>query len=119
MPKNIPVALLAVFATISLSAPLAAQGRSTASSATLEAAAAARPTNSRAVVTAAMASPQAIATAKTLGVSSGELNARAAALDDASVQQLADRILAGGSSNIVISTTVVIIVLLVLILLTR
>jgi ABC-type dipeptide/oligopeptide/nickel transport system permease subunit len=51
-------------------------------------------------------------------MSATDLSTRVAALDDASAQQLADRILAGGRASLVISTTAIIIILLILILLT-
>lgn len=118
MSKTIPLSMLVAIAAITLSAPLPAQGRSTVNSAALDAAVAARPANSRAVVTTALSSSKAIAAAGRLGMSATDLTARIAALDDASAQQLAERILAGGRANLVISTTAIIIILLVLILLT-
>ena len=118
MSKSVPSSLLVALATITLCSSLPAQGRSTANSATLDAIVAARPADSRTVVTAALSSSQAVAVAGRMGISSGELATRIAALDDASAQQLADRILAGGA-NVVISTTAIIIILLVLILVTH
>ena len=118
MSKTIPLSMLVAIAAITLSAPLAAQGRSTVSGAALDAAVAARPATSRAVVTEALSSPAAVAAAGRLGLSATDLSQRVAALNDASAQQLADRILAGGRANLVISTTAIIIVLLILILLT-
>jgi len=116
--KILPMAILAAAAAMTLSAPLSAQGRSTISSAALDAAVAARPADSRAMVSSALSSAQAVAVAGRLGMNSDQLAARIAALDDVSAQQLADRILAGGRANLVISTTAIIIILLVLILLT-
>ena len=118
MPKTIPLSMLVAIAAVSLSVPLAAQGRSTVSSTALDAAVAARPATSRAIVTTALSSPEAVAAAARLGMSATDLSHRVAALDDASAQQLAERILAGGRANLVISTTAIIIILLVLILLT-
>jgi len=103
------------FATISLAAPLSAQQRSTVSTATLDAAVASGPTNDRAVVAAALSSVTARAAAGKLGMSADAVNARVAALDDASAKMLADRALAGGST-VVIGTTTIIIILLILIL---
>ena len=118
MSKTIPLSLLVALATITLSAPLPAQGRSTVNSAVLDAAVTTHPANSRAVITTALSSSKAVAAAGRMGMSSTDLTARVAALDDASAQQLAERILAGGRANLVISTTAIIIILLVLILLT-
>lgn len=118
MLKTASVVLFVAFATITVSAPLSAQSRSTASSATLEAAVAARPSVSRAAVTAVLTSSQAVATAQRLGLNADELSARVAALNDDSVQQISDRILEGGSETVIISTTAIIIGLLILILLT-
>jgi hypothetical protein len=115
----LPMSMLVAAATLTLSAPISAQGRSTISSSALDAAVAARPASNRAVVASALSSSQAVAAAGRLGMSSDQLKARIAALDDASAQQLADRILAGGRANLVISTTAIIIILLVLILLTH
>ena len=117
MSKMMPVTLLVALATITVSAPLAAQGRSTANSAVLDAAVASRPADSRAALTATLMSKEGIAEAGKLGVSPDELSARIAALDDATAQQLSDQYLAGGSSNVVIGTTALIIILLVVIIL--
>ncbi len=119
MLKFTPVALLAALATLTVTAPVSAQSRSTVNSATLDAAVAARPAPDRAAVTAALTSSRAVAVAGRLGLSADELSIRVAALDDNSMQQISDRILAGGSSTVVISTTTIIIVLLVIILITN
>jgi len=116
--KLTPVALCAAFAAITVSVPMSAQGRSTANRTTLDAAVAARPSTSRAAVTAALATPEALSAARRLGLSAEDVSARVATLDDNAVQQISDRILAGGDSKVVISTTAIIIVLLILILLT-
>lgn len=118
MPKIIPVALFVALAAITVSAPLSAQGRSTVDATVLNAAVAELPTTRRAAVAAVLTSDRAVAVAKRLGLSAEDVSARVAALDDQSVQQLDDRILAGGDSTVVIRTTTIIIVLLVLILLT-
>lgn len=118
MSNRIPVTLLAAMATLTLSAPLMAQARSTAGSAALDAAVVARPADQRAAVTAALTSPQALAAAERLGMNADQVTARVAALDEPAVGQLSDRILAGGNSTVVISTTAIIIGLLILILLT-
>jgi ABC-type Co2+ transport system permease subunit len=103
-------------AVLAGAAPLSALTRSTANSATLDAAVATAPATARATVTAALSSSRVIAVAGRMGISQTELAARVAALDDASIQQLNDRILAGGST-VVISTTAIIIVLLLILLL--
>ena len=118
MPKTIPLSMLVAVAAVTLSVPLAAQGRSTVNSTGLDAAVVARPATSRAVISTALSSPEAVAAAGRLGMSATDVSHRVAALDDASAQQVADRILAGGRANLVISTTAIIIILLVLILLT-
>lgn len=117
MSKITPVTLLVALATITLSAPLPAQSRSTATSATLDAAVASRADDSRAALTAALTSSEGLAAAGKLGVSADELSARIAALDDATAQQLSDQFLAGGDKNVVIGTTAIIIILLVVIIL--
>lgn len=119
MSRQLKVSLLAAIAAISLSAPLSAQARSTIDLGALDGAVAARPVNNRAIVSSALTSSNALATAASMGLSRTALETRIAALDDASAQQLADRILTGGDSRIVISTTAIIIGLLLLILLTR
>jgi hypothetical protein len=99
-------------------APLNAQSRSAISSTSLDAAIATPSTGPRATVNAALSSESAVAAAAQLGLSAEDVAERVAVLDDASVRDLSERILAGGSSTVVISTTTIIIVLLLLILLT-
>ena len=118
MLKFTKLVMLAAVAAIIVVAPLSAQQRSTVSSAALDAAVAGRPADDRSVLTTAFSSPSVVATAGRMGVSQAQLAARVAALDDASAQQLADRVRAGGA-NLVISTTAIIIILLLVILLTR
>ena len=119
MSRKLSLSLLAAFAAISLTAPLSAQGRSTIDVSTLDGAVAARPVNNRAIVASALTSNNALASAASMGLSRSALETRIAALDDASAQQMAERILACGDSTVVISTTAIIIGLLLLILLTR
>lgn len=119
MLKTTPAALCVALATVVVSAPLSAQSRSTTSSAAIEAAVTTRPAGDRAAVTAALTSSQAVAVAGNFGVSATELSDRVAALDNASVQQLNERILVGGANTVIISTTTIIIFLLLLILLTN
>ena len=118
MLKSIQFVMLAAVAAIIIVAPLSAQQRSTVSSASLDAAVAGRSVDDRSVLTTAFSSPSAVAAASRVGVSQVQLAARVAALDDATAQQLADRVRAGGA-NLVISTTAIIIILLVVILVTR
>ena len=117
MSKIMPVTLLVALATITVSTPLPAQGRSTANSAVLDAAVVSGPADSRAALTAALTSSEGLAAASKLGMSADELSVRIAALDDATAQQLSDQYLAGGDKKVVIGTTAIIIILLVLIIL--
>lgn len=118
MSIRIPFSMVVALATFTLAAPLTAQTRSTVSTSVLDAAVSVRPANNRAVVAAALSSSNAVAIASRMGLSANDVAARVAALDDASAQQVADRVLAGGD-NVVISATAVIIILLLVILLTR
>jgi hypothetical protein len=115
--KCIRFVMLAAVTAIIVVAPLSAQQRSTVNSAALDAAVAGRPAD-RSVLNTAFSTPSAVVTAGRMGISPAQLAARVAALDDASAQQLADRVRAGGA-NLVISTTAIIIILLLVILLTR
>jgi phosphoribosylcarboxyaminoimidazole (NCAIR) mutase len=99
-------------------APLDAQSRSAISSTSLDAAIATPASGPRATVNAALSSESAVAAAAQLGLTADDVADRVAALDDASVAELSEQILAGGHSTLVISTTTIIIVLLILILLT-
>jgi hypothetical protein len=117
--KHKILSTLAAIAAISIATPLAAQSRSTADMRTLDAAVIVHTDANRSAVTAALTSSRALAVAGTMGLSPQEVSTRLAALDDASVKQVADEILAGGESRVVISTTAIIIGLLIIILLTR
>lgn len=116
MSKSTTPFLIAALAATALSAPLSAQARSTVTTATLDATIRGSAVNNRSLVVGALSSSDAIAAAGKLGVSPTQLSDRVAALDDASVNQYAERIRAGGA-NVVISTTAIIIGLLILILL--
>lgn len=111
--------MLAAFAATALSAPLAAQGRSTVDASALDAAVAGRADRNRAAVISALTSPRAAAMANSMGLSAEAVATRVGALDEAGTNQIADEVLAGGDSTIVLSTTAIIIGLLLLILLTR
>jgi len=117
--KHKILSTLAAIAAISIATPLAAQSRSTVDMRTLDAAVIVHTDANRSAVTAALTSSRALAVAGTMGLSPEDVATRLAALDDASVKQVADEILAGGESRVVISTTAIIIGLLIIILLTR
>jgi hypothetical protein len=116
MLKFIRWVVPAAVAAMIIVAPLPAQQRSTVNSAALDAAVAARPADNRAVLTAAVSSPSAVAMAGRVGITPTQLAARVAALDDASAQQLADRVRAGGGTLVIGTTTVIIVLLLILLL---
>jgi hypothetical protein len=113
------VAVLVLQAT-----PLAAQGRSAVSAADLRAAVTDIRGENQATVLRFLQHDRVIQTAKDMGVSTADLSARVALLDDATLNQIAERThaadlgLAGGAEYLVISTTLIIIVLLLLILVT-
>lgn len=122
MSKYRPLALVAVLATLGFSTPLLAQDRSTVSGAELNAAVTTSPAPRGEAVRTLLGSPQVQKVASQLGVSAADLATRTAALDNTTLDQLAqqsgvtDQDLAGGA-NVVISTTAIIIILLILILL--
>ena len=123
MSNHRTLSLLLAAAALGLSAPLYAQGRSAATTAELEAAVAGRPAGTREAVRDFLALPQVQKVADRMGVSTADLSAGVASLDQASLDRIAqqtvvgDRPLAGGANTIVISTTAIIIGLLILILL--
>ena len=123
MSQHRKVSMLVAVAALGVTTPLLAQGRSTISSADLDAVVSARPAGNREAVRNFLATDQVRNVAGRMGVSASDLSARVATLDEASLNQIAaqagvgDRALAGGSSTIVISSTVIIIALLILILL--
>ena len=119
MKKLLTTMATAAVAALALTAPLAAQSRSTVDAGMLDAAVAVRSDLSRARVTSALTSPRANAVAASMGLSPAVVATRIAALDDAGAAQVAGEILSGGDSSIVISTTAIIIGLLLIILLTR
>lgn len=119
MSSHLTTPVIAAFAALAVAAPLSAQARSTIDPNTLEAAVVSHAVQSRAFVTSTLTSRNARSVAANMGLSPDAVAARVATLDDASVQKVADQILAGGDSRIVISTTAIIIGLLLLILLTR
>ncbi len=108
---------------LAASAPAHAQGRSAVTTAELDAAVAARPAGNREAVQDFLANPQVQSVANRMGVSTSELSAGVASLDQAALDRIAqetgvgDR--AGGDQKVVISTTVIIIALLIIILVTK
>ena len=123
MSKPRAISLSLAVAALGFAIPVHAQTRSTASTAELEAAVSARPTDSRQAVRDFLANPQVERVAGRMGVSTQQLSAGVATLDQAAVDRIAGQEavtdLAGGDQKIVISATVVIIALLIIILLTR
>jgi len=110
-------------AALVLAVPAYAQGRSAVTSAELEAAVTARPAGNRDAVRDFLANQQVQSVANRMGVSTRELSAGVATLDQAAVDRIAQQSgvadLAGGDEKIVISATVVIIALLIIILLVK
>ena len=110
---------------LGLASPLAAQARSAVDGAELDAAVAAPGAGTREAVRQFLAAPETRAVAERMGVSTKDLTARVAALDGASLEQvarqarLAEPALAGGDRVLIISTTTIIIALLILILVTQ
>lgn len=123
MSNRRALSLLLAAAALGLTAPLHAQGRSAVTTAELEAAVTIRPAGTRQAVRDFLALPEVQKVADRMGVSTADLSAGVAGLDQASVDRIAqqtvvgDRPLAGGANTIVISTTAIIIGLLILILL--
>jgi hypothetical protein len=112
-------------AALGFGTPALAQTRAVVTSAGLDAAVAARPAAAtRTALRTFLATDAARTEAARLGADAADLSAHVAGLDDAAIDQFAertgfsDRVLAGGDSRIVISTTAIIIALLVLILVT-
>jgi hypothetical protein len=125
MSTHRTLSLLVATAGLGLAAPLHAQGRCALTSAELEAAVTTRPAGTREAVRDFLAIPQVQKVADRMGVSTAELSAGVATLDQSSLDRIAqlgvvaDRPLAGGDNTIVISTTAIIIGLLILILLVK
>jgi len=122
MSQDRKVSMLVAVAALGVTSPLLGQGRSTISSADLDAAVSARPAGNREAVRNFLATDQVRNVAGRMGVNASDLSARVATLDQNSIDQIAaqagagDKALAGGASTIVISSTVIIIALLILIL---
>ncbi len=126
MSRRFLLSMSLSLAALSLTGPLSAQERSAVSSAELDAAIATKhvDSNARGAIQHLLATDQGQEVAGRLGVSVSDLSNRVAALDDASLDRIADEAglsqaaMAGGANTIVITTTTVIIVLLVVLLLT-
>lgn len=122
MLKILAVSGILVIATLSTSASLAAQTRSTVSSADLETAVTTAPAPNQAEVQRFLRDPRVVAAANRMGTRTSDLALRISRLDEATLSQIAaqtrptDPALAGGST-VVITTTVIIIALLILIVL--
>ena len=111
--------LVVAAASLALASPALGQSRSAVTGNELDVAAAARPATTRAAVAEYFSTDAARALAARMGITQSDLQARIAGLDQASLDRIGDKALAGGSSTIVISTTAIIIALLLLILLTH
>lgn len=123
MSKPFAFSTTLAIAALTFAAPAHAQGRSTATPAELDAAVAARPEGARGAVRDFLANTRVQSIAGRMGVSTADLTAGVATLDQAAVDRIARQEgvtdLAGGDQKVIISTTVIIIALLIIILLTR
>jgi hypothetical protein len=123
MSKHRTSFMVAAFAALALTAPLAAQDRTAVNGAELDAAVVTHSTRREAAVRELLGTTQVQQVAEQMGVSAPDLAARVAALDAATLDQLVqraggeERVLAGGANTLVISTTTIIIALLLIILL--
>jgi len=123
MSKRHSLAMIATVAALGVASPVLAQSRAAVSGAELDAAVATRPAPRGEAVRTILSGEQARRIAGQMGISAADLSTRVAALDAATLEQLAqqsgvaDPNLAGGADSIVISTTAIIIILLLLILL--
>jgi hypothetical protein len=121
--KSVAVLGILAFASLGLSAPLAAQARSTVSSTELESAVVAAPAANQAAVQHFLQNEQVIGVAKSMGVNTTELAGRVSAMDEASLNQVAERTraadlnLAGGDQTIVLGTTAILLIIIIIILL--
>lgn len=115
---------LVVLALQATPGTLAAQGRSAVRGADLQSAMTDTRTENSAAVLRFLRSDRVIGTARSMGVRTEDLSAKVASLDDATLNQVAERTraselgLAGGEEYLLISTTAIIIILLLLILVT-
>lgn len=124
MLKLIAVSGILALATLGASTPLAAQARSAVSSTELDSAVLKAPATNQETVQRFLRDSTVREIATKLGIQAADLAASVSMLDEAMLNQVADRTRAAerdlaGGDQLVISTTVVIIILLILILLTN
>jgi hypothetical protein len=126
MSKRTSFPTIVAVAALTLAAPLHGQERSTVSSIELDAAAAAMTAPRAEAVRQLLSSEQVLEVAGRMGIDATELSERVAALDDATLERLAQQsaldgqeLVGAGSERIVISSTALIIILLLLILILR
>lgn len=124
MSKPVKLFSLVMAAALCAATPLLAQDRTAISGAQLDAAVVvAQPRGNRAAIQEVLASPNGQQAAARFGLSRAEVSSRVEALDQATIDRLAERtapdtqVLAGGADTIVVSTTAIIIALLLIILL--
>ncbi len=123
MLKYVAVFGILALATLSTSAPLAAQAQSGVSSSDLESAVVSAPATNQATVQNFLQNEQVIQAAKGMGVNTAELSARVSTMDEGSLSQVAertraaDRALAGGDQTVVIGTTALLLIIIIVILL--
>ena len=123
MLKSVAVLGILAVASLGLSAPLAAQARSTVSSTELESAVVAAPAANQAAVQHFLQNEQVIGVATSMGVSTTDLAGRVSTMDEASLSQVAERTraadlnLAGGDQTIVLGTTAILLIIIIIILL--
>jgi hypothetical protein len=122
--KLIAVSGILALATLGASTPLAAQARSAVSSTELDSAVLKAPATNQETVQRFLRDSTVREIATKLGIQAADLAASVSMLDEAMLNQVADRTRAAerdlaGGDQLVISTTVVIIILLILILLTN
>lgn len=120
MSKRFP-SLVAAFA-LAVSAPLAAQGRSTVSPADLDAAVSSRQSETRTRVEQFVKTAEVRAAAEKLGISEATLSAKVAELDEATLNTVAQQIdlaqapLAGGFSILGIGLVGILVIILLIVL---
>jgi hypothetical protein len=122
--KLIAVSGILALATLGTSTPLAAQSRTAVSSTELESAVLKAPAANQEAVQRFLRDSVVTDIATKLGIRTADLAVVVSTLDEATLDQVADRTRAAdrdlaGGDQIIVSTTVVIIILLILILLTN
>lgn len=123
MTKLSNVLALAALAAVASSTPASAQQKSIVGTQALDAAVTAAPSSDRAVVTTFLSSEATRQAASQMGVNAADLTAGVAAMDDAKLSGIAQRIsandaaLAGGANTVVLTTTTLLIIALLIIIL--